>query len=56
MRNGIDAHLSVLMRSFGLHRLESLRFWGLVARAHLIVLVHNLVRRRVLLKIAGVEL
>ena len=31
-------------------------YWGLVARENLILLVHNHIRSRVLLKMAGVEL
>lgn len=30
--------------------------WGLVVRANLILLAHNLIRSRVLLKMTGVEL
>jgi len=56
VRNWIETRFSVLVRSFGLHRLESKRFWSFVARVNLILLAHNLVRSRVLLKIAGVEL
>ncbi len=56
VRNWIETRFSVLVCSFGLHRLEGRRFWSLVARVNLIVLAHNLVRGRVRLKIAGVEL
>ena len=56
VRNWIETQFGVLVRFFGLHRLESKRFWSLVARVNLIVLAHNLVRSRVLLKVAGVEL
>ena len=56
VRNWIETRFSVQVRSFGLHRLESKRFWSFVARVNLILLAHNLVRSRVLLKIAGVEL
>ncbi len=40
----------------GYHRIEARSYWGLVARVNLILLVHNLIRSRVLLKMAGVEL
>jgi len=33
-----------------LHRIEARSYWGLVARVNLILLVHNLIRSRVLLK------
>jgi hypothetical protein len=39
-----------------LHRIEARSFWGLAARVNLILLVHNLIRSRVLLRMAGVEL
>jgi len=56
VRNWIETRFSVLVRSFGPHRLKSKRFWFFVARVNLILLAHDLVRSRVLLKIAGVEL
>jgi len=46
----------VMVRSLGLHRIEAWSFWGLAARVNLILLVHNLIRSRVLLGMAGVEL
>jgi hypothetical protein len=55
VRNWIETRFSVLVRSFGLHRLESKRFWSLLARVNLILLAHNLVRSHVLLRIARVE-
>jgi hypothetical protein len=45
-----------MVRSLGLHRIEARSYWGLVARVNLILLVHNLIRSRVLLRMAGVEL
>jgi hypothetical protein len=42
-----------------LHRIEGIEarsFWGLAARVNLILLVHNLIRSRVLLRMAGLEL
>ncbi|RIH74457.1 hypothetical protein Mhypo_03341 [Meiothermus hypogaeus] len=39
-----------MVRSLGLHRIEARSYWGLVARVNLILLVHNLIRSRVLLK------
>ncbi len=55
VRNWIETRFSVLVRSFGLHRLESMRFWSFVARVNLILLAHNLVGSHALLGIAGVE-
>lgn len=55
VRNWIETRFSVLVRSFGLHRLESKRFRSLLARVNLILLAHNLVRSHALLRIAGVE-
>jgi hypothetical protein len=60
-----------MARSLGLHRIAAFpsgkhlaarSFWGLAARVNLIrkvaslTLVHNLIRSRVLLRMAGVEL
>lgn len=56
VRNWIETRFSVMVRSLGLHRVEARSYWGLVARVNLILLVHNLIRSRVLLKMAGVEL
>ena len=56
VRNWIETRFSVMVRSLGLHRIEARSFWGLVARVNLILLVHNLIRSRVLLRMAGVEL
>jgi hypothetical protein len=56
VRNWIETRFSVMVRSLGLHRLSARSFWGLVSRVNLIVLVHNLIRSRLLLKMAGVEL
>ncbi|WP_038045706.1 transposase [Thermus caliditerrae] len=56
VRNWIETRFSVMVRSFGLHRMEARSYWGLVARVNLILLAHNLVRSRVLLEMAGVEL
>nr|WP_234553507.1 transposase [Thermus caliditerrae] len=53
VRNWIETRLGVMVRSFGLHRMEARSYWGLVARVNLILLAHNLVRSRVLLKMAG---
>ncbi|MBO1437656.1 hypothetical protein J3L12_10660 [Meiothermus sp. CFH 77666] len=56
LRNWIETRFSVMVRSLGLHRVEARSYWGLVARVNLILLVHNLIRSRILLKMAGVEL
>jgi hypothetical protein len=56
VRNWIETRFSVMVRSLGLHRIEARSFWGLAARVNLILLVHNLIRSRVLLRMAGVEL
>jgi hypothetical protein len=56
VRNWIEVRFSVMVRSLGLHRIEARSYWGLVARVNLILLVHNLIRSRVLLRMAGVEL
>jgi hypothetical protein len=62
VRNWIEVRFSVMVRSLGLHRIEARSYWGLVARVNLIrkvaslTLVHNLIRSRVLLRMAGVEL
>jgi hypothetical protein len=55
VRNWIETRFSVMVRSLGLHRIEARSYWGLVARVNLILLVHNLIRSRVLLKMAGVD-
>jgi len=52
----LETRFGVMVRSLGLHRVEARSFWGLVARINLILLVHNLIRSRVLLRMAGVEL
>ena len=65
VRNWIEVRFSVMVRSLGLHRIAAFpsgkhlvarSYWGLVARVNLILLVHNLIRSRVLLRMAGVEL
>jgi hypothetical protein len=56
VRNWIETRFSVMVRSLGLHRIEARSFWGLAARVNPILLVHNLIRSRVLLRMAGVEL
>ncbi len=56
VRNWIETRFSVMVRSLGLHRIEARSFWGPAARVNLILLVHNLIRSRVLLRMAGVEL
>jgi hypothetical protein len=56
VRNWIETRFSVMVRSLGLHRIEARSYWGLVARVNLILLVHNLIRSRVLLRMAGVEI
>jgi len=56
VRNWIETRFSVMVRSLGLHRIEARSYWGLVARVNLILLVHNLIRSRVSLRMAGVEL
>jgi hypothetical protein len=54
-----------MVQSLGLHRIAAFpsgkhlaarSYWGLVARVNLILLVHNLIRSRVLLRMAEVEL
>lgn len=55
VRHWIETRFSVMVRSLGLHRVEARSYWGLVARVNLILVVHNLIRSRVLLKRAGVE-
>jgi hypothetical protein len=67
----LEVLFSVMVRSLGLHRIAAFpsgkhlaarSYWGLVARVNLIrkvaslTLVHNLIRSRVLLRMAGVEL
>ena len=42
VRNGIETHFSVLVRSFGLHSIESKRFRCFLAQVDLILLNHNL--------------
>ncbi len=56
VRGWIETRFSVMVRSLGLHRIEARGYGGLVARVNLIILAHNLIRSRVLLKMAGVEL
>ncbi|WP_038055504.1 hypothetical protein [Thermus amyloliquefaciens] len=56
VRNWIETRFSVMVRSLGLGRVEARSYWGLVARVNLVLLAHNLIRSRVLLKMAGVEL
>jgi hypothetical protein len=56
VRNWIKTRFSVMVRSLGLHRIEARSYLGLLARVNLILLVHNLIRSRVLLRMAGVEL
>jgi hypothetical protein len=61
VRNWIEVRFSVMVRSLGLHRIEARSYWGLVAWVNLIrkvaslTLVHDLIRSRVLLRMAGVE-
>ena len=71
VRNWIEVRFSVMARSLALHRIAAFpsgkhlvarSYRGLVARVNLIrkvaslTLVHNLIRSRVLLRMAGVEL
>ena len=56
VRNWVETRFSVLVRSFGLHRLESKHFWSLAAWVSLILPAHNLVRSHNLFKIGGAEL
>jgi hypothetical protein len=56
VRNWIETRFSVMVRSLGLHRLEARSYLGLLARVNLILLFHNLIRSRALLRMAGVEL
>jgi len=60
----LETRFGVMARSLGLHRMAAFpsgkhlaarSFWGPAARVNL-VLVHNLIRSRVLLRMAGVEL
>lgn len=69
VRNWIETRFSRMVRSFwctepapfrrgsstGLHRIESRSFWGFLSRVSLIILAHHLIRSRLLLKMAGVE-
>lgn len=55
VRNWIETRFSVMVRSLGLHRIEARSFAGFLARVNLILLVHNLIRSRLLLRMAGVE-
>lgn len=43
------------MRSLGFYRIEARSWWGLVARVNLLLVAHNLIRSRVLLKMAGMK-
>jgi hypothetical protein len=67
----LEVRFSVMVRSLGLHRIAAFpsgkhlaarSYWSLVARVNLIrkvaslTLVHNLIRSRVLLRMAGVQL
>jgi hypothetical protein len=61
----LETRFSVMVRSLGLHRIAAFpsgkhlvarSYRGLLARVNLILLVHNLIRSRVLLRMAGVEL
>jgi hypothetical protein len=52
----LEVRFSVMVRSLGLHRIEARSYLGLLARVNLILLVHNLIRSRALLRMAGVEL
>jgi len=56
VRNWIETRFSVMVRSLSLHRIEARSYLGLLARVNLILLVHNLIRSRALLRMAGVEL
>ncbi|WP_297854261.1 hypothetical protein [Meiothermus sp.] len=44
-----------MVRLLGFHRIEARPWWGLVARVNLLLVAHNLIRSRVLLKMAGME-
>ncbi len=55
VRNWMETRLSVLVRSLGFHRMEARSWLGLVARVGPLRLAHNLIRSRVLLKMAGDE-
>ena len=52
----LETRFSVMVRSLGLHRIEARSYLGLLARVNLILLVHNLIRSRALLRMAGVEI
>lgn len=56
VRNWIETRFSVMVRSLGLHRIEARSFAGFLARVNLILLVHNLIRSHLLLRMAGVEM
>jgi hypothetical protein len=56
VRNWLEVRFSVMVRSLGLHRIEARSYLSLLARVNLILLVHNLIRSRALLRMAGVEL
>lgn len=55
VRNWIEARFSVKVRSLGLHRIEARSFAGSLAQVNLILLVRNLIRSHLLLRMAGVE-
>jgi hypothetical protein len=56
VRNWIETRFSVMVRSFGLHRLETKQYWSLVSRVNLMMLASNLVHSHTLLKLAGVSI
>ncbi len=56
VRNWIETRFSVMVRSFGLHRLEAKRYWSLVSRVNLMMLASNLVHSHTLLKLAGLSI
>jgi hypothetical protein len=52
----LETRFSVMVRPLGLHWIEARSYLGLLARVNLILLVHNLIRSRVSLGMAGMEL
>jgi hypothetical protein len=55
VRNWIETRFSVMVRSFGLHRLEAKRYWSLVSRVNLMILASNLVHSHALLTLTGIK-
>jgi hypothetical protein len=52
----LETRFSVMVRPLGLHWIEARSYLGLLARVNLILIVHHLIRSRVSLGMAGMEL